>query len=278
MPMHADTIEIVPFAPSHLEGAQALSRQAGWPHRIEDWALVLSLSVGIVALVQGRVAGTAMTTPYGNTCAAISLVIVDEALRGRGLGRKLTAAALAAGEREFRLTSTADGLPLYENLGFVRTHEIFQHQGTAGAVAVPERVAWAGPEDLTAVAAIDRQPFGADRGALLEALAREGRFAVLRSGDGVTGYGVLRRFGRGEVIGPVVARNEADARALVAFLASSRAGSFLRVDTPDPSFAAWLAGLGLTHVGGGIAMRRGKSTADVASGARAFALASQALG
>jgi hypothetical protein len=40
--MQADAIELVPFAPHHLEGAMALSRQAGWPHHLKDWAPVLS--------------------------------------------------------------------------------------------------------------------------------------------------------------------------------------------------------------------------------------------
>jgi hypothetical protein len=34
--MQADAIELVPFASHHLEGALALSRQAGWPHRLEN--------------------------------------------------------------------------------------------------------------------------------------------------------------------------------------------------------------------------------------------------
>jgi hypothetical protein len=42
--MQADAIELVPFAPHHLEGA--LARQAGWPHHREDWAPVLSRRTG----------------------------------------------------------------------------------------------------------------------------------------------------------------------------------------------------------------------------------------
>lgn len=42
--MQADAVELVPFAPRHLEGA--LSRRAGWPHRLENWALVLSRCTG----------------------------------------------------------------------------------------------------------------------------------------------------------------------------------------------------------------------------------------
>lgn len=114
--MQASLIDIQTFQPDHLDAAVELSRQAGWPHRKEDWALVLSLSKGFVALENGRVVGTAMATILGDTCATVNMVIVDESMRGRGLGRQLMGAAMDAAEnRECRLVATADGLPLYES-------------------------------------------------------------------------------------------------------------------------------------------------------------------
>ncbi|EKJ95865.1 acetyltransferase [Bradyrhizobium lupini HPC(L)] len=128
--MHASPIDIQSFQPDHLDAAVELSRQAGWPHRKEDWALVLSISNGFVALENGRVVGTAMATLLGDGCATVNMVIVDEAMRGRGLGRRLMDAAIGATEkRECRLVATADGLPLYEKMGFVASGEVLQHQG-----------------------------------------------------------------------------------------------------------------------------------------------------
>ena len=73
-----------------------------------------------------------MMTPYGDDAATINMVIVDAAMRGRGLGRKMMEEALAkAGERTCCLVATQEGLPLYEKLGFVATGEIVQHQGEA---------------------------------------------------------------------------------------------------------------------------------------------------
>ncbi|WP_353820534.1 GNAT family N-acetyltransferase [Mesorhizobium sp.] len=75
--------------------------------------MIWSLSKGQVALEAGRAVGTAFMTPFGNTCATLNTIIVDEAMRGRGLGRRLTTTALEqAGDRECRLTATADGPPL----------------------------------------------------------------------------------------------------------------------------------------------------------------------
>ncbi|TIX80533.1 MAG: GNAT family N-acetyltransferase, partial [Mesorhizobium sp.] len=91
----------------HLEGAVELSRQVEWPHRREDWELAQSVSRGIVALEEERVVATIMMTPYGDNAAAINMVIVDAAMRGRGLGRKMMEEALAkAGERTCCLTAT----------------------------------------------------------------------------------------------------------------------------------------------------------------------------
>lgn len=119
--MHASPIDIQSFQPDHLDAAVELSRQAGWPHRKEDWALVLSISNGFVALENGRVVGTAMATLLGDGCATVNMVIVDEAMRGRGLGRRLMDAAIGATEkRECRLVATADGLPLYQKNGLRR--------------------------------------------------------------------------------------------------------------------------------------------------------------
>ncbi|CUA87587.1 Acetyltransferase (GNAT) domain [Chelatococcus sambhunathii] len=284
--MKQDTIDLAIFDESHLDGAHVLSREANWPHRREDWAMVLSLSRGFVALEDGAVVGTAMMTPFGDTAATINMVIVAAAMRGCGLGRRLMDRALAAaGPLECRLIATAEGLPLYEKLGFRATHEIRQHQGVPdgiAAVAMPQsgRVAWAGAGDLAAIAALDRLALGMDRGPLLHLLAEAGRMAVLRAADGqVAGYGVLRPFGRGEVIGPVIAGSEEEAQALIAFLMAARPGAFLRVDTPALThLSPWLAACGLEEVGGGIAMCTGPARPGPSAPCKPFALASQALG
>ena len=39
--------------PAHLPGAMRLSADAGWPHREEDWRLVLDISRGFAALQEG---------------------------------------------------------------------------------------------------------------------------------------------------------------------------------------------------------------------------------
>lgn len=242
--------------------------------------MVLALSAGFVALEGDKVVGTTLVTRYGEGAAAINMVIVDSAMRGRGIGRKLMEFALqACVGRECRLVATRDGLPLYEALGFHASGEILQHQGIAGPTTAEAGVDWATPEDIAAITELDRTAIGADRSALIALLSEQGRFAVLRQEGRLTGFAAIRTFGRGEVAGPVVAATADEARTLLSFLMAARPGGFLRVDTPQASgLASWLAEQGLAHVGGGIAMRKGGHASGQPASVRTFALASQALG
>lgn len=278
--MQTSQIDLVAFGPEHLEAAVQLSAQAGWPHRLEDWQMALALSEGAVAIEGDRVVGTVLTTSYEADCAAINMVIVDETMRGRGLGRKLMDAALEiAGRRPLRLVATEQGLPLYEKLGFKETGIIRQHQGVAGEIAALPGTEAATAGDMDAINELDRRAFGADRRRLLAYLAAAGEFAVMRRDGHVCGFAALRAFGRGEVIGPVVAADVDNAKALVAHFIARRSGQFLRVDTTvDTGLAPWLAAQGLAHVGGGIAMAKPVIPRGTDLAATTFTLVNQALG
>jgi predicted N-acetyltransferase YhbS len=278
--MQTSQIDIAAFGPEHLDAAVTLSRQAGWPHRQEDWQMALALSQGLVALENGRVVGTVLVTPYKADCATINMVIVDEAMRGRGLGRRLMDAGLRiAGDRPLRLVATAEGLPLYEKFGFQQTGTVLQHQGVVAKIAAPLMTELSTGADFEAIAKLDRSAFGADREGLIAHLAKLGEFAVIRRDGRVCGYAALRPFGRSEVIGPVVAVDLSDAKALVSHFIAMRPGSFLRVDTTaDTGLSDWLVERGLANVGGGIAMAKPLIECAANLVPTTFALANQALG
>lgn len=273
-----DETKFLDFTTEHLEGAVELSQQVAWPHRVEDWALIHSLSTGFAAVCGGRLIGTIFMTPYGDV-ATINMVLVEQSLRGRGLGRKLMDFAIDAAQgRRLRLTATAEGLPLYEKLGFVRVGGIMQHQGPVAAVPAPRGVEWAASGDFAEIVSIDRAASGMDRENLFAHLEKLGRFAVVRREGRVAGFVSIRTFGRGMVVGPCAAPSPEDAKALLSFVASGHQGEFLRVDTPDASgLSPWLSDLGLAHVGGGIAMVKGQVSPPSKTFVT-YALASQALG
>jgi ribosomal protein S18 acetylase RimI-like enzyme len=281
MPISRTQPLITAFTPAHIPGAWALSQQAKWPHRPEDWALNQSVSQGLVAIDQDRVVGTALATPMGEV-ATINMIIVDPSMRGRGLGRALLEAAMAAAAgREMRLVATTDGLPLYQKLGFVTTGRIVQHQGIARPekIATSERAELAqvpvtASDDLDAALAMDAAASGLSRGALLSGLCQTG--TLLRAEGG---FALIRHFGRGELVGPIVARDRPVARALIAAAADRCAGRFLRVDlVAEHGLSDFVESLGLACIGEGTCMSCNPRALLPASPFTTFALLSQALG
>lgn len=277
--------QIIPFQNDHLGDAVRLSAGEGWPHRPDDWALVAAISRPFVARDGDRIVGTAFCTPYGEDVAMLNMIIVDATMRGRGLGRLLVETIIAeAGEREMRLVATEAGRPLYAKLGFVEGDSILQYNGEIGGIDRPAGCEDAGLQDWPAIIELDRVAFGGDRHSLFDRLQAHGKTVVMRERDGrISGFAVCRRFGRGFVVGPVVAQNLKAAQSLIATHLAGLAGSFVRIDTfATTGLASWLADKGLAHIGGGVAMTCGASAQPSPSSAcrdvRTFALAAQSLG
>ena len=270
-------IQIQPFDASHLDGAFRLSQAVSWPHRMEDWTLILSVAKGVVALQNGQVVGTALCCVFGPV-AALNMIIVDARMRGQGLGRKLMDRIIAiAGDRELHLVATTDGIPLYEKLGFGVRGQVVQHQGLARAVATEQAVEQVTVRELSRLADWDTQASGMARRALLQAIATspDGKTEVFVTN---TGFAVLRRFGHGYVIGPVVADTDLAARSLIATIASRVEGQFLRTDLPaQRGLSTFAEQLGLVNVGGGTAMVA-RATPRPETQMKTYALISQALG
>lgn len=101
--------------------------------------------------------------------------------------------------------------------------------------------------------------------------------ALDRDGE-LLGFALFRRFGRGHVIGPVIAPDARRAQALISHWLALNEGMFVRLDLPsDSGLSDWLEGLGLPRVDTVVAMARGAvPVGDPAL--RAFAIVSQALG
>jgi GNAT superfamily N-acetyltransferase len=272
------------LSPSDVPAAQALTASFGWPHRRQDWAMMLSLGEGVAVQRGERLAGAAMCWRFGPDWATMGLIGVDPALQGQGIGRRMMGALMEGlASRTIVLHSTRAGLPLYTGLGFEPTGTTLQHQGPVTQpplLPLPEgtRLRPAGPADLPTLATLDRTAGGADRTILLAALLALPGGVVLDGPGGPRGFALTRGFGRGQLIGPVVAADETGARAMIAHLLGQRIGQFVRVDVPKESgLAAWLPGLGLEDAGTVIRMVRGQDAAPAAQ-MRVFALASQAWG
>ncbi len=288
LPPRARAWALRPLAGADVPAAQALTASFGWPHRRRDWAMMLALGEGIAACdpaaPDGRLAGTALCWRFGAGWATMGLIGVDAALQGQGIGRRMMIALMdGLGGRSLALHATRAGLPLYGVLGFEPTGTTLQHQG---AVTQPDllplppglRLRPAGIADLASLAALDRAAGGVDRTALLAALLALPGGVVLDGPGGALGFALTRAFGRGQLIGPVVAPGEPEGRAMIAHLLGQRIGQFVRLDVPRESgLSPWLAGLGLEDAGTVIRMVRGPEVLP-AGPPRVLALASQAWG
>lgn len=273
------TLTFTSMQTQHLPGAMRMSSEVKWPHRIEDWAFALDISRGVVALHDGKVVATALSTPYGSS-AMSNLIIVDPSMRGRKLGRKVMERAMATIDpATWHLVATPDGLPLYEKLGFCTIGEVSQHQGVVASVDPMGEATWGNSTHLPAIIELDRAASGMDRTSLYTALSKTTRFAVAREDANITGFAAIREFGRGKVIGPVVAPSIDEAKSLISFVMSNHLGQFLRVDTDtDLGLGPWLKHCGLPKTGSGVRMQKGQPMTTQATPVTVFALASQALG
>lgn len=270
---------IRPMDAADLPAAQALTAAIRWPHRVEDWRFVFDLGTGVVAESAGRVVATAMAWRLGAHWGATGMIIVAAACQGQGLGRRLMEAILPVlGARSVVLHATEAGAPLYRRLGFAAAGVVRQHQGIARPLGPPDarlRAAEAG--DLDGLAALDAAATGMDRRPVLAALLDVAEGVVIERGGVACGFSFLRPFGRGRVMGPVVAPDAEAARDLTGHWIGRHGGAFLRIDVPvESGLSDWLDAQGMPAVDQALRMIRGAP--PVARALRSVALVNQALG
>lgn len=274
--------DVLPMDIRHLSQASELTRAVGWPARLEDWEVALRLGRGFVVELNGEVVGTALWWPYGDDFGSTGMIIVADKAQRRGIGARLMDVLLAdAKGRTIILNSTVEGKTLYTRLGFQPYDVVRQHQAVLDRPppvdpAVPLRDA--APYDWPAIVAIDEAAAGMPRREMLEAVGAIAEKLVIERDGRLCGYGFVRRWGRGVVIGPVVARDAGDAVALIAALAARHVGDFVRIDVPGSSdLSPWLDKIGLPRVDEVVSMSLG-APPRAAQGTALFALANQSFG
>ncbi len=275
-------LTLTPMEAVDIPRLHELSVGVGWPHRPEDWALLIESGTGTVARDEiGRIVGSAMWFPLGADHAAVGMVITSPRLQEHGAGRWLMGHILdQVGARGKVLNSTRAAYRLYISMGFGPLSPSYQCQGMVTAnPPAPGHARPMGPEDIASVQALDAGAMGFARPEVLARLLKLSTGVVVESGGAVTGFALCRKFGRGHVVGPIVAASEEDAMALVAPFVTAMQGQFLRVDTRQPQgpFRAYLtaAGMGLFDT----VTRMGLGPAPEPSGpAQTFGLVNQALG
>lgn len=209
---------------SDIPSGMHLKQSAGWNQTEADWRRLIDVQPDgcFLAEIDGRPVGTVTTSRFG-AVGWIAMMLVDEAFRGRGIGRALMVGALEDLERHgvssVRLDATPLGRPLYESLGFVEESVFARFEGRLPAGDAPALPTSVQPAvSLDEVLDLDRSVTATDRGRLLRRLLEDqpDSLRVVRDGSSTEGYLMSRPGSRARQIGPCIA--------------SARAGPLLLLD------------------------------------------------
>lgn len=252
------------FEEADLEAAAELSREARWPLWAEDWGRLLVSAEGVVAELDGRVVGTALSWRYGERCAALGMVLVARDFQGQGIAKRMVSWLLERLQDHLIVVHTPMlYTSLYTGLGFQQRETLSTHQGVAAmaplvALEPGDRVRPLGRDDSMTLRVLDERAAGFARAFAIQELLDSGSCVVLENAGTPKGYAFCRESGFGLIIGPVAAPTEEGAKALIAHWVNHAVRQKVRVDVPvDTGLSPWLESLGLRKVDRAAVLIRG---------------------
>ena len=240
-----EQLPIVQLDARDAEGGLALSTEARWNQNEADWRFFLNKgAVFGVRDRNNRLVATAALLPYTESDAWISMVLVTQSWRRRGLATRLVDTCLNMAN-ELGLTTwldaTPEGATVYGPLGFMPTLQLRRLRLEHGPAVTSSRALRTG--HLTEFITRDSGTMGFGRSELLAALGARSGSRLVSNGDAMA----LIRDGRAaRHIGPVFADTAAGALAVVRDIQAGESGPIL-IDAVA-SQAAFLKGL--TESGG----------------------------
>jgi GNAT superfamily N-acetyltransferase len=241
---------------------RTLTLAFGEPLRNDTWQWILDAAEGAIFVAErrGDIVGTGAGLRFGTT-GWIGGLGVEPGSRRRGIASRLTIAVVdwlrEQGADTLLLQATAQGRPVYEQLGFVaegayRMWAVPPARRTRRRYDGAHGVRPVRASDLDAVLALDRAVTGEDRTLAVRSAWASGG-SVLEDGDRLRGYHLHTPWGPG----PTVA---ADPDAGLALLdAAQRQEESVRVGIPEANTTAAraMAGRGYEEVAGTQRMRLG---------------------
>jgi len=295
--LHIDTFELTLRDIKEVDPKllHALSVSVGWPHRDSDWQMLLELGQGLAAVDEiGRVVGTVMWLRYDADFAMVCMLITLPRLQEQGAGSWLMEKAHELNKGAvFGLNATREAKRLYRSLGYGYEQKILRCQGEATPEASAAGMAASSAKveglvrplaagDHDSLLRLDHAATGHDRAVAYQALLPVSRGQVLVRNGEIVAFSLCRPFGRGHVIGPIIAASEDDAIAVSRAHVEAHAGSFLRADTPASNtvFTNFLVGSGMQIHDSATSMGLGRVPFKPLTPAspRRIAFASQAIG
>jgi GNAT superfamily N-acetyltransferase len=202
-----------------------LSTEAHWNQNEADWRFFLTRGTVFGVRDGDHLIASAALLPYTAGNAWISMVLVTQNWRRRGLATKLLDACLDSAAKQ-KLTTWLDATPagatVYGPLGFKPTLELRRMRFAGPASAAAPKYASNG--SLDELIARDRRAMGFDRSDLLGELGGRSDSQLISHGSAMA----LIRGGRtARHIGPLFADDTASATALVETIVQSETGPVL---------------------------------------------------
>lgn len=229
-----------------------LSEDRGWPRDEHRWGLLLSAGTGYgIAEPDGKgLVAACVVTSYGPRLAAVGMLLVAGRHARQGIARRLMRHVMEeTGSTPLALYATPEGQRLYEELGFAQVGRTERVLGRFLAEDRPPAVTTraAAADDLQAMVRLDLPVFGIDRTHIIARLpAFSDRLQVSEENGELTGYAALWPSGDAHVLGPLIARDTATAKALVTALAATTDRPLRAdVDARHEELLGWLVERGL---------------------------------
>lgn len=253
---------------SDIATGLALCRSAGWNQLERDWKIFLALSPnGCRVATQGnRIVGTATTVRYQNSFSWIGMVLVDATCQRQGIGMQLLKEALQIlkDEDTIKLDATPAGRKVYLKLDFIDEYSLVRMStmGFTEQLKVSQARSM-DKSDLGAVEEFDHKIFGAYRHELLEWMLEGAQHLayVVKEKNEILGYCLGRNGYKYTQIGPIVAKEPAVAKDLLAAALNNCMGHPVIVDALylQPEWIEWLTSIGFTQQRPLIRMYRGSN-------------------
>ena len=245
--MISDNLQQVNLTPDDVDGAMALSTEAGWNQTADDWRHFISQGTTIgVRDDAGRLVASAAALPYDGPFGYVGMVLVTRDARRRGIATRLVDCCI----EELRgrglvpvLDATAEGALVYRRQGFLDQFGFDRWQGEAGGRGARDHATTADP---AVVENLDAGAFGAARPALMRDFLGRSETAATATTAG-DGFAMVRAGRRAWQAGPVVAPSETAAISLVERLFSGVSGEVF-IDVPQiwSRLGGWLTARGFT--------------------------------
>jgi len=251
--INARDIKTKPMQSVEIGDGLKLSSAENWNQTEEDWKFLVDggENICLAAEYKGEIVATTAAVNYSGRVAWIAMVLVNKRFRGLGISAKLLREAISRlqGVPSIKLDATPAGKPVYEKFGFNEEYTIYRmallpaKSRRIEPVAADKTVRLSS-DTIEEAVRLDHVAFGANRGSLIRALAKRnpGLCWVIRDKCAISGF-VLGRAGRRYIhIGPVCARAEEDAKALIAQAIHCQRGRPFIVDVPESkkTLVQWL--------------------------------------